>query len=685
MVDALEAWLGLRTWPATEEGRGMYVAELRINKFRHIQDAQIGPLPRIAEESEVVVLAGPNGGGKSSILELLSYHFSNTWGYQWTLKRTFGNSSFEVRIGLSEADLQLISNAVSRDPALDSSGLLPELRSRRSYYVAWNYAGGEYEKDRDLNDKCATLARATLFDGMKTLFLRSDRYYDTKTYPRNTILDWQRRTLPGYMRSISLALTDQQYTDQIEFLIEQAYNFPRTLGLYYRDRDAGKAVGPKPEHPLRPYDELFQRLYPQYQLSDASEQLRDRLYITLPTGEELPFTDLSSGEQEVFFVLSFFLRNDIQNSIILVDEPELHLHPELARQMIKIMLSIKPGNQIWLATHNAELVDEAGRDRTYFVTRHSATEPATVRRASDEEGHVELLRTMFGYSGYVGLARKLVFLEGDEASADRRVFTSLFPDVAEQIRFIPLASAENVQRVHRGVMALLGESLGHSEFFLIRDRDYLPQSMSSKYEVDESGRIFLLKRHEIENYLLDADTISEVVEELLGTAISAGDVEKLLKRTAVGLSGKVLRDLAGVRLNGLFQLEDCSIGNFETGKVWLDDSLAWDTSVTDAARKRCVERVTSVTKAIGDRTDPGAVEGVFDAAKSEVRDALIGQAWKTLFPGKELLEGLVTALGLPKGPVLINSVIRRMAAHPARIDTELTAIVERIVCPQQTA
>jgi predicted ATPase len=63
----------------------------------------------------------------------------------------------------------------------------------------------------------------------------------------------------------------------------------------------------------------------------------------------------------VFFLLSFFIRHRVEHSVITIDEPELHLHPELARRLVRLMLSVKPGNQIWLATHNGEIIDEAGR------------------------------------------------------------------------------------------------------------------------------------------------------------------------------------------------------------------------------------------------------------------------------------------------------------------------------------
>jgi ABC-type siderophore export system fused ATPase/permease subunit len=49
----------------------MYVREIHIKSFRHLEEVHLGPFILPPTGSDLVVLAGPNGGGKSSILELL--------------------------------------------------------------------------------------------------------------------------------------------------------------------------------------------------------------------------------------------------------------------------------------------------------------------------------------------------------------------------------------------------------------------------------------------------------------------------------------------------------------------------------------------------------------------------------------------------------------------------------------
>ena len=309
----------------------------------------------------------------------------------------------------------------------------------------------------------------------------------------------------------------------------------------------------------------MQRLFPGYRFADADEEIPSNLFIQIPSGEVVPFQDLSSGEKEVFFILSFFLRHDVSNAVIVIDEPELHLHPELARLLVRTMQSIKPGNQVWLATHNPEIIDEAGRDRVSYVARDPETFKATVIKGTEEVEALRVMKDMFGFSGYIGIAKRMVFLEGENSSSDRKVFSSVFPDYGSNLRFIPANSSENQSRINAAIMSILEADLGWTYFYLLRDRDYLTQESISKYNEHASGRVYVRKRHEIENYLLDDALIAKVQTEIFSKAINADQVKNRLKNIARRISGEVLRDMVSFRLNLIYRPED-----FSLGKVWIN-------------------------------------------------------------------------------------------------------------------
>jgi predicted ATPase len=76
-----------------------------------------------------------------------------------------------------------------------------------------------------------------------------------------------------------------------------------------------------------------------------------------------PLKELSSGERQIMIVLTFlaFLAGD--NSIFVIDEPELSLHIRWQSYLIEALQNLRPdGCQIVIATHAPEI---AGRAREF--------------------------------------------------------------------------------------------------------------------------------------------------------------------------------------------------------------------------------------------------------------------------------------------------------------------------------
>jgi AAA domain, putative AbiEii toxin, Type IV TA system len=81
-----------------------------------------------------------------------------------------------------------------------------------------------------------------------------------------------------------------------------------------------------------------------------------RLLVRLPAGQRHDLSSLSDGEQQVLALMYFARRTSATGGILLIDEPELHLHPSLQQALIEVLRLMSDRAQVWIATHAAKLI-----------------------------------------------------------------------------------------------------------------------------------------------------------------------------------------------------------------------------------------------------------------------------------------------------------------------------------------
>lgn len=79
------------------------------------------------------------------------------------------------------------------------------------------------------------------------------------------------------------------------------------------------------------------------------------------------FTEMSAGERAIFPLLLDFANLNINNSIILIDEIELHLHPPLQQQFLNSLPELGVNNQFIITTHSPIIASQFSQDQKITV------------------------------------------------------------------------------------------------------------------------------------------------------------------------------------------------------------------------------------------------------------------------------------------------------------------------------
>ncbi len=106
---------------------------------------------------------------------------------------------------------------------------------------------------------------------------------------------------------------------------------------------------------------------------------------------EVPIANLSSGEKEYLYFYAYLrrIRAD-ENKVILIDEPELHLHSSQIRKLCELIAALAVKNQVIIATHSGEVLQHfISRSNIILLSKgivHRIQDAEEMRKALEETG-----------------------------------------------------------------------------------------------------------------------------------------------------------------------------------------------------------------------------------------------------------------------------------------------------------
>jgi hypothetical protein len=230
---------------------------------------------------------------------------------------------------------------------------------------------------------------------------------------------------------------------------------------------------------------------------------------------------------QVWLQILTHLTNSADANVLIVDEPEIYLHPDLQHRLFHLLKATD--KQIILATHSAEMVNEAEHDDVIIVNKQKRT----ATRVADIEGLQEALFSI-GSGQNIHLARlsrgrKLLFLEGDDYRLLRRLASRLgCNNLAEStdITVVPIGGFGQRQKIQDAAWTF--EKVLRSEIAIaaVLDRDYRCVEEITELAGDARTTVphfHILQRKELENYLLVPEAIAAAIADRLANRVGATD------------------------------------------------------------------------------------------------------------------------------------------------------------------
>lgn len=250
------------------------------------------------------------------------------------------------------------------------------------------------------------------------------------------------------------------------------------------------------------------------------------VYYTEP-GSRIPKELVWSGDGiQVWLQILYHVFRVKSAPTIILDEPEVYLHPDLQRRLVHLLESTD--RQIIVATHSSEIAAEA---EPALVTLVDKTRKRA-RRARDE-GTLEWLSTQLGTAFNLRLARALrstvvLFVEGHDMTVLRRFARRLKLVNLENERGITVIKLEGFSRSdHVAPFAWLCDELlpNAIKTFVLLDRDYRSEESIESLEDDfkQAGIIaHVWRRKELESYLLTPSVLARL------SGLATEEAEQLL-------------------------------------------------------------------------------------------------------------------------------------------------------------
>lgn len=466
----------------------MRIAELNVKNFRGVRSASLSDI----DQRGLVILSGRNGVGKSICMLAVTLAWEDRmvdaaqhvgpWAAEGTI---------EIKIQLLDSERESLERYHRRRTGSAPVDHCPEfilLGHKFNDTNAWERLRDPQDWAALLTDKTFALehsfAHIDLIPAERSIHRDSATNIDLASLGAGRANELRRSALDA-----SLGLTSFSMYGVSDYLATLDYMDLMRYRLEDDQKDSGyEAIS----------DGFFAATGKRIERPKPASDGSVAIFVNASEGNTHNLVLLSSGERETLSLMYLVLRLGARGGILLVDEPELHLHPALQTTILGILDADNQRAQLWLCTHSPSLIAAADPESLVVLgaTDNSASQLSWVTSEVDRTSALADL----GMTPAAWLQADFILIV--EGSGDRHLLSSLLPSEISRAAMYVAGSKSAVHAVAR----TFTEGAGLLPWIAITDRD-----IAGQREYSTAADVVTWSRRMIENLLLDPALLSAAV------------------------------------------------------------------------------------------------------------------------------------------------------------------------------
>ena len=390
--------------------------------------------------------------------------------------------------------------------------------------------------------------------------------------------------------------------------------------------------------PLDPFQVAFCQLLAPKKLADVD--IKNQTLSYRVDDSKLNIDSLSSGEQEVVNIVFDFILRKPSNSIVVFDEPELHLHPELSHKLIQTLRRTGENNQFIFCTHSPDIITASLDSSVIFLAPPKEDHSNQAIPVAEDDETNQALRRLGQSVGIIALGKRIVLIEGGHNSLDKQLYGAILEDQFPNLVLVPSSGKTQITSFSTVLDGVLRRAIWGVDFFMVCDRDAIaPSKDREAIESESDKRLRVLDRYHIEKFFLDESVLAQVFEDQVGDTDWLRDPEKI-RLKLIELARPMVPYTLALYTAAHFREQ---VGNIDMMPKGVDKSSL--EALAMLLKRRAHDESTRVVGAVEDvKVDEFLADLNSKLDRSFQKDT---DYWKEAIPGKPLLSKFAHAANIP--------------------------------------